>query len=103
MKSAHNTWSLLCILTGRSTQPISYSPVRRYTLVDPHWSGAPLFIVFFVPLAYPMTLPQDCVINSIRSNEPVPWLRFTGGCNFVGMRVWRMTELHVYDIEKTAN
>lgn len=48
--------------------------------------------VFFVVLDQPMGLPDGLALYSHRTNEPVPWVGFTGGHNFVRMRVWRVPD-----------
>ena len=58
--------------------------------MDMSWCGEPLLAVFFVPVDPPIGLPPETAVNMIRSQESVPWLEFTGGLNFVGIRVYRI-------------
>jgi len=68
--------------------------------VPKHLSREPLIAVFFIALEHPMGLPNGLQLFIRRKHEPVPWVKFTDGQNFVGLQVWRTPEPMIWHHEK---
>jgi hypothetical protein len=69
--------------------------------IDPN--GEPTIAVFFVALDQPMGLRDGLELYYQRTREPVPWVQFNGGYNFVRMKIWRVPDqlplqLHKYEM-----
>jgi hypothetical protein len=58
-------------------------------LIPPDWDGEPLIVVFFFALEQPMDLPEGTRFFAAPEDEPVPWVRWNGGHNFVRFHNWR--------------
>lgn len=60
------------------------------------WSGGPLVVVFFIALEQPMAVPEGAQLFVTRYAERVEWVKWNGGFNFVGMRIYRPPETLVH-------
>lgn len=60
------------------------------------WSGEPIMIVFFIALEQPMAVPDRTSLFLTRYDEPMEWVEWNGGFNFVGIRLHRRSETVEY-------
>lgn len=68
------------------------------------WNSQPLIAVFFLTLSYPMGLPNNLKLRSLRSTESVPWSEPTEGHNFVDMTVRRapLSQKGFFELDEIA-
>jgi hypothetical protein len=64
------------------------------------WNGDPLMIVFFIALEQPMMAPEGMELFVTHYGEPLEWVKWNGGFNFVGMRLHRRTDSTTYRAEQ---
>ncbi len=60
------------------------------------WPGQPLIAVFFIALEHPMAVPDGFGLTVTRLGEPVEWVQWNGGHNFVGIRLHRTPVTQTY-------
>lgn len=72
------------------------SPSGENHLTD--WNGEPLVAVFFIALEQPMAVPDGTGLFATRLHEPVEWVKWTEGHNFVGIRLHRTPITNIYQM-----
>lgn len=68
------------------------------------WNGEPLVAVFFIALEQPMAVPDGTSLFATRLHEPVDWVKWNEGHNFVGIRLHRtpITDTYQMQLEDAA-
>ena len=63
------------------------------------WNGGPLVVVFFIALEQPLMVAEGITTFAHRRDEPVPWVEFASGTNFVAIRIWRREVERLFDFK----
>jgi hypothetical protein len=64
-----------------------------------NWNGEPLIAVFFIALEQPMAVPDGTGLFVTRLYEPIEWVQWNEGHNFVGIKLHRTPIIEMYQTQ----